>query len=165
MKSKKHLQLFQKVFKDSSFQNTPEVSRSLDRDFQQIQQKEYLTNLNYEWLLSHPKLHIVPESDIEKYVRIQLLESKKEKRHIKIIKQLCHIINEEFVAITAGDKNNLFTQSWYFKTTKNYYYIIEKNHIVTMYNSFTKEIVTQGRLVANKTDNCLISNFISKIFA
>jgi hypothetical protein len=43
--------------------------------------------------------------------------------------------------------------------------MIEKNNIVTMYNSFTKEEVTKGRLVANKTEESGISNFISQMLA
>lgn len=165
MKSKKHLQLFQKVFKNKTFENSKTISESLDEEFKKIQTKEKLSDLNYEWLRKHPKLNIVPNNDFEKYVRLRIFHSQDEKRHVKIIKQLCQIINEEFVAITAGDKHNIYMQSWYFKTTKNYYYMIEKNHIVTLYDSFSKEVVIRGRLIVNKTDGSIISNLISKILA
>jgi hypothetical protein len=165
MKSKKHLQLFKKVFKGKTFENSKMISESLDEEFKKIQTEEYLTNLNYEWLRKHPKLNIVPNNDFEKYVRLRIFHAQDEKRHIQIIKQLCKLINEEFVTITAGDKNNIYMQSWYFKTTKNHYFFIEKSHIVTLYNSFSKEVILKGRLIVNKTDESIISNLISRILA
>jgi len=89
----------------------------------------------------------------------------KDPRHIKIIKQLCSIVNEEFVAITAGDKYNIYNKSWFFKTDKNYYYMIEKENIVTLYNSFTKKEVTKARLVTNQTKGFTFSNFIAQMLA
>jgi len=165
IKNEAHLELFKEVFQDKLFENSEEVSEQLDAKFKMLQHKERLRDLNHDWLLHHPKLHIVPDNDFEKYLRIHLFQSQQEERHVTIIKELCRIINEDFIAITAGDRHNIYTQSWYFKTTKNYYYMIEKDHIVTLYNSFTKEVVTKGRLVANKTDTSIISNFISKILA
>jgi len=88
-----------------------------------------------------------------------------EPRHIKIIKQLCSLVNEEFVAITAGDRYNIYNKSWYFKTDKNYYYMIEKENIVTLYNSFTKKEVTKAQLVSNKTKGFTFSNFIAQMLA
>ena len=99
------------------------------------------------------------------HIEQHLISATQEKRHIKIIKQLCNIINEEFIAVTAGDINNIYNRSWHFKTAKNYYYTIEKDHIVTLYNSFTKQEVTKGRLVLNKTDQSFVSNFISQLLA
>ncbi len=92
-------------------------------------------------------------------------EYKDDKRHIKIIKQFCEIINEEFIAVTAGDIHNIYNRAWHFKTTKGRYYIIEKNNIVTMHNSFTKKEVTKGRLVANNTNGSFVSNLLSQMFA
>lgn len=165
MKSEKHLALFKKIFQNNSFKNSQELSESFDEEFQEIQKQERLLDLNYVWLRKHPKLHIIPNRELEKHIQLHLLASKNEKRHIQIIKQLCKIINEEFVAITAGDRNNIYMRSWYFKTTKNHYFFIEKDHIVTLYNSFTKEAIIQGRLVANKTDDSILSTLISKILA
>jgi len=88
-----------------------------------------------------------------------------EPRHIKIIKQLCSLVDEEFIAITAGDRYNIYNKSWYFKTDKNYYYMIEKENIVTLYNSFTKKEVTKARLVTNQTKGFTFSNFIAQMLA
>jgi len=165
MKCKKHLELFENIFHSNALQHSQENAEKLDSLFHEYQSKASLLDVNYAWMMNHPKLHIIPEKDFERQVRMHLLEAQNEKRHVKIIKQLCKIINEDFVAITAGDQYNLYTQSWYFKTTQNYYYMIQKNHIVSLYNSFSKELVTEGRLVVNKTDHSFISNFISKILA
>jgi hypothetical protein len=102
---------------------------------------------------------------IDKKIQEHIQEYKEDKRHIKIIKQFCEIINEEFIAVTAGDMNNIYNRAWHFKTTMGRYYIIEKNNIVTMFNSFTKKEVTKGKLVANKTEESGFSNFISQMLA
>ncbi|HHD75694.1 MAG TPA: hypothetical protein ENK82_00785 [Campylobacterales bacterium] len=165
IKSSEHLELLNTIFPTIPSSISQEASKEFDDKFHKIQEEENLTELNFDWLINHPKLNIVPEEDMVSYIKLDLIHAKKEPRHVKIIKQLCKIINEEFVAITAGDRNNIYMHSWHFKTIKNYYYIIEKDHIVTLYNSFTKEEVTKGRLVLNKTEQNFVSTFISQMLA
>jgi len=165
IKSTQHLELLNTIFPTMPSFISEEVSQEFDDKFHKIQQEENLSELNFDWLINHPRLNIVPKEDIQDYLKLDLISAKNEQRHIKIIKQLCKIINEEFVAITAGDRNNLYNRSWHFKTIKNYYYVIEKDHIVTLYNSFTKKEVTKGRLIANKTEQTFVSAFISQMLA
>lgn len=162
LKSENHLALFQKVFfeKNSGLENN-----TLDSEFKKIQMSENLLYINHKWLMNHPQLVIMNRDSIDKKIQDNIKEYQGDKRHIKIIKQLCNIINEEFISVTAGDINNIYNKAWHFKTTENRYYTIEKDNVVTMYNSFTKKEVTKGRLVANKTDQSKISSFISKILA
>jgi len=161
LKAEEHLTLFQKVFYSEDY----EEEHDYHADFQEIQKRENLLHINHQWLLNHPHLIIMNRDYIDKKIQDHIREYKDDKRHIKIIKQLCSIINEEFIAVTAGDINNIYNKAWHFKTTKSYYYIIEKDNIVTMYNSFTKEEVTRGRLVANKTERSAVSRFISQMLA
>jgi len=162
LKTEKHLALFQKVFFE---ENKSFLKDSLDNEFKNIQKDENLLYLNHKWLMNHPKLIIMNHNYIDKKIEDHIIKYKDDKRHIKIIKQLCKIINEEFIAITAGDINNIYNRAWHFNTAKGRYYIIEKNNIVTMYNSFTKKEITKGRLIANKTEGSIISNFISQMLA
>lgn len=162
LKSKKHLELFQKVFFDN---NNFLQDNTLDDEFKVIQESENLLHINHQWLITHPHLIIMNHDYIDKKIQEHIQKYKDDKRHIKIIKQLCSIINEEFIAVTAGDINNIYNRSWHFKTTKNRYYLIEEDNIVTMYNSFTKKEITKGRLVANKTEPSAVSNFIAQMLA
>jgi len=161
LKAQEHLSLFQKVFYTEDY----EEDNDYDLEFQEIQKRENLLHINHQWLLTHPYLIIMNRDYIDKKIQDHIREYKDDKRHIKIIKQLCSIIDEEFIAVTAGDVNNIYNKAWHFKTTKNRYYIIEKNNIVTMYNSFTKKEITKGRLVANKTERFTVSGFISQMLA
>jgi hypothetical protein len=162
LKTKKHLKLFQKVFFE---ENDLLDDNTLDNEFKAIQETENLLHINHQWLISHPHLIIMNRDYIDKKIQDHIREYKEDKRHIKIIKQLCTIIDEEFISVTAGDVNNIYNRSWHFKTTKDHYYIIEKDNIVTLFNSFTKKEVTKGKLIANKTEESSISNFISKMLA
>ena len=162
LKSQQHLTLFKKVF----FEDEPYLEKNkLDDKFKEIQKHENLLSLNHKWLMNHPQLTIMDCNDINKNIEKYLETDKEDKRHIKIIKQLCQMINEEFIAVTAGDNNNIYNRSWHFKTTQNYYYMIEKDNIVTMYNSFTKQEVTKAKLVLDKTDKSIISDFIYQMLA
>lgn len=165
LKSTKHLKLFNAVFPEKEEKRKTYDTQRVDLLFKKIQQQENLLEMNYQWLLTHPQLVIIHRDAIDTQIQQHITNAKNEKRHIKIIKQLCKIIDEEFIGITAGDTNNIYNRAWHFKTAKNYYYIIEKNHIVTLYNSFTKQEVTKGRLVANKTEQSLVSNFIAQMLA
>lgn len=165
LKSHKHLKLFNIVFPEKKEQKHKYHNERLNKIFKKIQKKENIIEKNHQWLISHPKLIIVNPSSIESHIQKHLMAYQNDKRHVQIIKQLCKIIDEVFIAVTAGDEHNIYNRSWYFKTAKNYYYIIEKDHIVTLYNSFTKKEVTKGRLVANKTEQSFVSNFISQILA
>jgi len=165
LKSHKHLELFNLVFPQNISEKEDHNPYKLNILFKKIQQDEDLVSINHSWLMSHPELLIMHRDAIDNNVQKHLQTHKEDKRHIKIIKQLCQIINEEFIAVTAGDSNNIYNRSWHFKTAQNYYYMIEKNHIVTLYNSFTKKEVTKGKLSANKTEASSISNFISQMLA
>lgn len=161
LKTQKHLELFEKVF----YQEKTKELDVYNNIFKEIQQSENLLHINHQWLMNHPQLIIMNRDYIDKKIQEHIEEYKYDKRHTQIIKQFCKIIDEEFIAVTAGDINNIYNRAWHFKTIKNHYYIIEKNNIVTMYNSFTKEEVTKGRLVANKTEESSISNFLSQMLA
>ncbi|CAA6808661.1 MAG: Unknown protein [uncultured Sulfurovum sp.] len=165
LSAEKHLKLFNAIFPEVKEKSSIYNTNKLDMAFNKLEKYENLVTLNYQWLIKHPKLLIVEPKSIHRYLQQHIITSQHEYRHIKIIKQLCKIIDEDFIAITAGDINNIYNRAWHFKTVKNYYYIIEKNHIVTLYNSFTKQEITKGRLVANKTEQSLVSNFISKMLA
>ena len=162
LESNKHLELFKKVFFEGNIYLN---NNTLDAEFEEIQKTENLLYMNHQWIMNHPHLIIMNRDYIDKKIQEHVEEYKDDKRHIKIIKQLCTIIDEEFIAITAGDINNIYNRAWHFKTALNRYYIIEKNNIVTLYNSITKEEVTKGRLVANKTETSSISSFFSQILA
>jgi len=162
LKTKKHLALFQKVFFE---ENTFLDKNTLDQEFKEIQESENLLEINHNWLLNHPQLIIMNRDYIDMKIQEHIKEYKIEKRHIKIIKQLCQIINEDFISVTASDSNNIYNNAWHFKTTKNRYYMLEKENIVTLYNSFTKKEVLKSRISSNKTKPTSISNFISKLFA
>ena len=163
LKSDKHLELFNRAFKENTFNS--QDNKQLDRLFYKIQKSENLLDSHYKWLINHPDLRIIKYTDMALEINNYIKEYKEDARHIKIIKQLCKIINEEFIAVTAGDSRNIYTRSWHFQTTQNYYYMIEKDNIVTLYNSFTKKEITQAELVANRTEKFTVSNFISKMLA
>ena len=162
LKTKKHLALFKKVFFE---ENTFLDKNTLDQEFKQIQESENLLEINHNWLLNHPQLIIMNRDYIDMKIQEHINEYKIEKRHIKIIKQLCQLINEDFISVTAGDSNNIYNNAWHFKTTKSRYYMLEKENIVTLYSSFTKKEVFKGRISSNSTKPTSISNFILKLFA
>ena len=115
--------------------------------FSEFQEKESLTELNSLWITQHPQLLIVEESNLNLTLTEHITSIGKENRHTKIIKELCSIANEEFIRITAGDTNSLYNDgSWYFKTDRGYYYMVEKNNLATMYDSTTKEAVVRGKV-------------------
>ena len=163
LKSKKHLELFTKAFQEE--ETSSKHYNELNNLFHEIQKNEDLLTLNAQWLMNHPHLLSVKQDAIDLKIEEHLKTYNEDARHIKIIKQLCNIIEEEFIAVTAGDARNIYNRSWHFKTAQGYYYMIEENNIVTLYNSFTKEEITQGRLVANKTEKFTVSNFISQMLA
>jgi len=117
--------------------------------FSEYQEKENLVMLNALWIKAHPKVVLIKEKELDEKVQEHLKSIKAEKRHVKIIKELCIIANEEFIRVTAGDKNSLYHDGlWYFKTDKGSYFMIEKNHLVTMYDSETKESVVKGKITS-----------------
>ena len=126
--------------------------------FSEFQERENLEELNSKWLRIHPLLLALDEHHIDKVVDKHLSSVGKEERHTKIIKELCNIAKEEFIRITAGDNNNLYNDgSWYFKTDKGHYYMVENNQLVTMYDSETKELVVRGKVSSSN------SSFLTKI--
>jgi len=160
----KHLKLFNKAFPLG--EKTRKITtQTLNYKFKKIEKVENLIQLNHDWLIVHPQLLIMNTDYIDLKVQEHVKKYKEDKRYVKIVKQLCEIIEEDFIAITAGDENNIFNKAWHFKTVQGFYYMIEKNNIVTLYNSFTKEEITQGRLVANKTEKSMVSEFISQMMA
>jgi hypothetical protein len=115
--------------------------------FAEFQEKESLSELNSKWITQHPQLFIIEESNLNLTLSEHITSVGTENRHTKIIKELCNIANEEFIRITAGDSNNLYNDgSWYFKTDRGYYYMVEKNHLATMYDSKTKKAVVRGKI-------------------
>jgi hypothetical protein len=161
MKSKKHLAFFQKVF----FQDNHYLEKNtLDKEFKQIQKTEDLLYVHHRWLMNHPDLMIMDCNDIEKNFKSDIESLSEKTRHIDIIKQLCTIVNEDFLTVTAGDINNIYNKSWYFKTVQGRYYMIERKNIVTMYNSYTKKEVIKGQLIENSSQKPTLLNLISKIF-
>jgi len=133
-----------------------------DNIFIKFQKEENLLELNYRWLINHPNLVTLETDEIEIFLHQQIEKSKEEKHHTKVIKELCDIVNEDFLRVTAGDDNNIYNSSWYFKTTQGHYYMIEKNKQATMYNSFTKE-----KVLTSQVKNYLINrekSFFSNLF-
>jgi len=162
LKAEKHLMLFNTIFTSN------EKYETLNIQFKEIEKNENLAELNHQWLITHPELLIINKDEIDNNINKYLTSQVKEKRHIKIIKQLCNIINEDFIAVTAGDSRNIYNRSWHFKTVQGFYYIIEKENIVTLYNSFTKKEITKGKLVVDKVaknEKSTVSNFISQMLA
>jgi hypothetical protein len=126
--------------------------------FSEFQEKENLTLLNSRWLKIHPLLLVLNEHQLESGIGKHIGYITKEERHVKIIKELCQIAKEEFIRITIGDQNNLYNDgSWYFKTDKGYYYMIENNQLVSMYDSETKELVVRGKVASTN------SSFLTKM--
>ena len=166
-KAKKHLYLFNKVFPNRFGQEKNQHLEIdvLNRTFQKIQKSENLTEMNHDWLINHPHLLIMHRDYVDMSIQKYVEEHQKDSRHVKIIKQFCEIINEDFITVTVGDKNNIYNRAWHFKTAQGFYYIIEKNNIVTLYNGFSKEEITQGKLVVNKTEKSVVSEFISQMLA
>lgn len=158
--TKKHLALFQKALLEEH-----DSSEDFDAAFKEIEKSENLLDINHKWLMNHPQLIIMNAEYIDQKIEEHIQACQDDKRHIKIIKQLCQIIDEEFIAVTAGDIHNIYHRAWHFQTDQGRYYTIEKDNIVTMYNSYTKEEVTKGRLIANKTEPSTLSSFISQMLA
>ena len=134
--------------------------------FSEFQEKESLTKLNSLWITLHPQLLLVQESNLNLTLTEHITSVEKDNRHIKIIKELCSIANEEFIRITAGDNNSLYNDgSWYFKTDQGYYYMVEKNNLATMYNSITKEPVVRGKVSSTypieKEYRSILTKFLS----
>ena len=117
--------------------------------FSEFQERENLLELNALWIFEHSHLQVIKEELFDQNIQEHILNLGTEERHTKIIKELCNIADEEFIRVTAGsgETSNLYNNgSWYFKTDHGYYYMVEKDHIVTMYNSSTQEVVLQGKL-------------------
>ena len=115
--------------------------------FSEFQEKENLLMLNGTWVLEHPKLRVIKEGLFDHNIQEYIQKITKEERHTKIIKELCNLANEEFIRVTAEEKNNLYDDgSWYFKTDQGDYYMVEQDSIVTMYNSSNKESVLKAKL-------------------
>jgi len=165
LEAKNHLILFNRIFLPSYNDEAKPDNDFLNMSFKKIQESENLIEINRQWLIKHPQLLIIKEEELNSSIQEHIINQTEEKRHIKIIKQLCEIIEEDFIAVTAGDSRNIYNRSWHFKTAQGFYYMIEKNNIVTLYNSFTKEEITQGRLIANKTEKSIVSDFISQMLA
>lgn len=161
----KNLKLFNAVFPEVKKKNSTYQTKKLDLAFKKFSKLEDLIILNYKWLINHPKLLVVQEEAIAMNIEEHLTSQQNDLLHVKIIKQLCQIINEEFIGVTAGDVNNIYNRAWHFRTDRNYYYMIEKDNIVTLYNSFTKKEITKGRLIFNGTRQSFLSNIFSKILA
>ena len=126
--------------------------------FSEFQERENLEELNSKWLRIHPLLLTLNESQIDKAIDKHISSIPKESRHIKIIKELCNIANQEFIRITSKDNKNLYNDgSWYFKTDKGYYYMVENDQLVSMYNSETRELVVRGKV------SSVNSSFLTKI--
>ena len=142
-----HLELLELTL--ASYKENIKFLSIFDDLFLEVQKKENLLTLNTKWLTKHSKLFAVNEEKMDQMVKQHMKSLGKEQRHTKIIKKLCSLANEEFIRITAGDLHNIYNNSWYFKTTKGYYYMIEKDSRVTMYNSYTKEVVIQGEISNN----------------
>jgi len=120
--------------------------------FSEFQEEENLLELNYQWLKVHPLLVFVEEDQFKTILKRHILSISKEERHIKIIQELCNIADQTFIRVTAGDNNNLYNDgSWYFKTDKGYYYMVENNQLVTMYNSKTKELIVRGKISSSNS--------------
>ena len=154
----KHLNLFNQAF--STEKNKVRKYKKLDMKFKSIQKKEDLLSVNHNWLMKHPHLLIMNREYIDKKIEQHIDQHEEDERHVKVIKALCDIAGEEFICITAGDKNNIYTRSWRFKTTKGYYYTIEKHDRVTMYDAYTKEEVVRGRLIGENAPS-LLSKLLS----
>jgi len=132
--------------------------------FSEYQEKENLVTLNALWIKAHPQILLIKEEDFDKKVQEHLKSIKAEKRHVKIIKELCSIANEEFIRVTAGDKNSLYHDGlWYFKTDKGSYYMIEKDHLVTMYDSETKESVVKGKIASTHSLSESYKSILTKL--
>jgi len=134
--------------------------------FSEFQEKENLLNLNAQWIMQHQKLYSVKENRLNEVLNEHIGSSNSEERHTKIIKELCSIAKEEFIRITVGENNNLYSDgAWYFKTDRGYYYMVEKNHLVTMYNSQTKEPVVRGKITSThslkKDYKSMLTKFLS----
>jgi hypothetical protein len=117
-----------------------------DKTFLKIEQKESLIAHNYKWLMNHPNLQIISSESLEnKIIETQLDIMNRYKienpKHVKIIKELCQKVNMKYQYITAGDPNNIYNSSWYFKTASGYYFMIEKNKKAKMFSSRTKSEV------------------------
>jgi hypothetical protein len=126
--------------------------------FSEFQEKENLEELNSQWLRMHPLLLVLNEQQIDNALKKHIASIGKEESHIKIIKELCSIANQEFIRITVGEKNGLYNDGlWHFKTDQGDYYMIENDKLVSMYNAETKELVVRGK-VASKN-----SSFLTKI--
>lgn len=161
LKCTKHLALFEQIF----FKENEHLNYSiLDNEFNEIQKIENLLYINHQWLVQHPNLITIKKDAIDEYFQENLENYEKELRHIAIIKQLCSFVNEDFIEVTAGDANNIYNKSWYFKTVQGYYYMIEQKNIVTMYNSYTKKEVINAKIIDTQAKKPKILNVVSKIF-
>lgn len=147
--AKQHLELLETTL--NSYNRKVKFLSLFDELFFEIQIKENLLKLNTEWLLKHPKIFAIEEKQMNKIVKKHIKSLGEEQRHTKIIQKLCDIANEEFIRVTVGDKRNIYNTSWYFKTTNGYYYMIEKDSKVTMYNSHTKKAVVRGKISNNSS--------------
>jgi hypothetical protein len=134
--------------------------KKMDRQFKSLQKRESILKLNYHWLKSHPKILPLQKDEIFMNLPSILQYAREEKRHLKIIKKLCEISNQHYLRITAGDANNPYQNAWYFKTTKGYFYMIEKDGEASMYNSYTKEKISKVIIRERKEKNSFFSKFL-----
>jgi len=106
-----------------------------DKLFVYINKQEDILQLNANWLKSNRKLSITnSHSFSKKYIENSI--------DIQTIKKLCKLANEEYVRITSYDHNNLYNNSYHFKTINSYFYMIKEEKRYVMYNSFTKKEVS-----------------------
>jgi len=141
------IQNVHQILRIDCLQKQGNIFHFFDKKFIKIEKKESLVKFNYKWLLNHPQLLIIPQEKIKnKVVEIYLdiLEryKKENPKHLQIIKALCAKAHENYKCITAGDPNNIYHSSWYFKTASGHYYMVEKNKEAKMYSSKTKELIT-----------------------
>jgi len=147
IEASKHLELLELTL--TSYKLNVKFLPIFDELFLEIQKKENILTLNTQWLMKHAQLFTIRKEQMDEMVQEHIKSVGKEQRHTKIIKKLCTLANEEFVRVKVGDLRNIFSNSWYFKTTQGDYYMIEKDSKVTMYNSYTKEVVIQGKISNN----------------
>ena len=141
------IQNVHQILRIDCLQKEGNIFNFFDNKFTETEKKESLVELNYKWLMNHSNLIIVPKERIrDKVVEIysDILERYKREnpKHLQIIKALCAKAREKYKCITAGDPNNIYHSSWYFKTESGHFYMIEKNREAKMYSSKTKELIT-----------------------
>lgn len=131
---------------------------SIDDRFFALKKKEDLIALNARWLKAHPKLIVIPRSEMPKEVsrRAAALPDQAaraaraladEPEYMKLIRQLCAKSGQKLDHVTTGDPSHKYqgksVPAVHFITDKGHHYMINVDGKAMMFNGTSNTLIAE----------------------